>query len=65
MNLGQVRLIEANILVIVERTGENTAVFDLGQQPLDIDAVIGWTAGDEEVDGGGEEITGTEDVTLL
>ena len=65
MNLGQVGLIEANILVIVERTGEDTAVFDLGQQPLDIDAVIGRTAGGEEVDGGGEEIAGAEDVALL
>jgi len=65
MNLGQVRLIEADILIIVQGAGEDTAVFDLRQQPLDIDAVIGGTAGDEEVDGGGEEITGPEDVTLL
>jgi hypothetical protein len=65
MNLGQVRLIEADILVIVESIGEDTAAFDLGQQPLDIDAVIGGTAGGEEVDGGGEKITGAEDITLL
>ncbi len=65
MNLGQLRLVEADVLIIVQGAGEDTAVFDLHQQPFDIDAVIGGTAGREEVKGGGEKITGAEDVTLL
>jgi hypothetical protein len=65
MNPGQLRLVEADILIIVQGSGKDTAVFDLRQQLLDIDAVIGGTVGREEVKGGGEEVTGAEDVTLL
>ena len=64
IDLGQLQLIEADILIIIEGIGKNATVFDLRQQPLDIEAVRGGAAGREEVDGGGEEIPGAEDVAL-
>jgi len=65
MDAWQVRLIKANVLIVLEVISQAAAVFDLGEEALDIDAVIGGTAGRQEVKGGGEEITGAEDVTLL
>jgi hypothetical protein len=64
MNLGQLQLIEADILIIVEGVGKDATVSDLRQQLLDIEAVIGGATGREKVDGGGEEIPGAEDVAL-
>jgi hypothetical protein len=61
----QLGFIEANVLIIFEVVGQDMAVFDLRDQALDIDTMIRGATRIQEIDGGGQEVTGAEDIALL
>lgn len=61
----QVSLIEADVFVVFETIRQHAAVFDLREQRLEINALTGGPAWGKEVDSGGQQVAGAEDVPLF
>jgi hypothetical protein len=65
MNAWQVGFIEPDVLIVLERIGQDTAMFDLGEQTLHINRLKGRTTRSQEVDSGSKQVAGAEDIALL
>jgi hypothetical protein len=59
-----VGFIETDVFIILETIRQSAAMLDSSEQRLDIDALKGWTGGGEEVDSGGKQVAGTENIAL-